>query len=279
MAQELKTGLLRTFVTAVRSGSISRAATAMNQSQPALSLQLRKLERAVGQPLLNRTHAGVTATAAGEVLLPYAERILSLTKQALVGAGQALAGRCGIGLMEDLAVAPLTQALADFAQFHPYAALELMTLPGPAMADAFDAGRVHIALFDAAYLPEPPRWTVRVPMVWAAGLAFDPTVEPLPLVMFSQPCRWRPAILDALDRAGRAWRVTFESTSLLGVQAAIQANLGVGPLMPKGHLNGLTLGVPGLPDLPDVEVGLVRRPGLDGDPLVNAVEHLLRRLV
>jgi hypothetical protein len=35
----------------------------------------------------------------------------------------------------------------------------------------------------------------------------------------------------------------------------------------------------GLPDLPDVELGLVRRPGTEGDPLVDAVESLLRRLV
>ncbi|MFD1052492.1 LysR family transcriptional regulator, partial [Kibdelosporangium lantanae] len=47
MAKELETALLRTFVTAVRSGSISRAATALGHTQPALSQQLRKLESVV----------------------------------------------------------------------------------------------------------------------------------------------------------------------------------------------------------------------------------------
>jgi DNA-binding transcriptional LysR family regulator len=278
MARDLETALLRVFVTAVRSGSISRAAVAMAQSQPALSLQLRKLERIVGQPLLHRAHTGVTLTPAGEVLLPYAERILALTSQALAGTREAVAGHCGIGLMEDLTVAPLPQALAEFAELHPRATLEVMTLPGPEMAKAFGEGRLHLALFDTAYLPEPPRWTVRMSLAWAAAPAFDLAQNPLPLIMFSQPCRWRPAILDTLDRAGRTWRIAFESTSLMGVQAAIRAGLGIGALIPRGDLSGLRISPPGLPGLPDIELGLVRRPGFDGDPLVDAIDSLLRQL-
>jgi DNA-binding transcriptional LysR family regulator len=278
MAQDLETTLLRAFVTAVRTGSISRAAAAMAQSQPALSLQLRKLERTVGQPLLHRTPTGVTPTPAGEVLLPYAERILALTSQALAGTREAVAGHCGIGLMEDLTVAPLPEALAEFAELHPQATLEVLTLPGPEMAKAFSDGRLHVALFDTAYLPEPPRWTVRMPLAWAAAPTFDVTQDPLPLIMFSQPCRWRPSILDTLDRAGRKWRIVFESTSLMGIQAAIRAGLGVGALIPRGNLSGLKIRPPGLPGLPDIELGLVRRPGFDGDPLVDAVDALLRQL-
>ena len=52
MARDLEIALLRSFVTAVRAGSISRAATTLGHTQPALSQQLRKLESAVGRPLL-----------------------------------------------------------------------------------------------------------------------------------------------------------------------------------------------------------------------------------
>src|SRR6185369_1136192 len=98
MARDLDLALLRSFVTAVRVGSISRAATALGHTQPALSQQLRKLEGVVGRPLLHRSSAGVRPTRAGEELLPYAERILSLSAQALTEAGRALTGRCGVGL-------------------------------------------------------------------------------------------------------------------------------------------------------------------------------------
>lgn len=276
MAADLETALLRAFLTAARAGSISRAAAALGHSQPALSQQLRKLERAIGQPLLRRTATGVSLTKAGEALLPYAERILALSAEALQVPQQGLIGHCGIGLIEDLAAVPLPQALADFARVHPGATLELVSAPGPAMREAFTTGRLHLALCDPSYLPEPPRWTVRLPLAWATGPGVDPSVDPLPLVLFSQPCRWRAPLLDALDAAGRAWRIVFESTSLAGVTAAVRAGLGITALLPANLDPGTA--APGLPDLPDVELGLVRRSDTEGDPLVDAVEALLRQL-
>src|SRR5204862_8196896 len=130
------------------------------------------------------------------------------------------------------------------------------SVPGPAMREAFDGGRVHVALCDPAYLPEPPRWSARLPLTWALAPGFDPEVDPLPLVLFSQPCRWRAPILDALDAAGRDWRVVFQSTSLAGVQAAVRAELGVAALMPANLDSGLTAvdDTALLPALPDVEL-------------------------
>jgi DNA-binding transcriptional LysR family regulator len=276
MATDLETALLRAFLTAARAGSISRAAVALGHSQPALSQQLRKLERAVGQPLLHRTTSGVAPTRAGEMLLPYAERILALSAQALQAPRQALSGHCGVGLIEDLAVAPLPQALAEFSRVHPDASLELVSVPGPAMREAFTSGRVHLALCDTSYLPEPPRWTVRLPLAWAGGPGIDPDVDPVPLILFSQPCQWRGLLLDALHDAGRTWRVVFESTTLAGVKAGVRAGVGVAALLPANLDPGTALS--GLPSLPDVELGLVRRSGTEGDPLVDAVEAVLRGL-
>ena len=273
---DLETALLRAFLTAARAGSIGRAAIALGHSQPAVSQQLRKLERAVGEQLLHRTAAGVALTKAGETLLPYAERILILAAQALRAPGERLTGHCGVGLIEDLAGAPLPQALADFARMHPGATLELVSAPGPAMREAFDGGRLQVALCDPADFSEPPRWTVRLPLTWVASKAVDLRADPLPLVLFSQPCRWRAPLLAALDAADRPWRVAFESTNLAGVQAAVRAGLGVAALLPANVEPGTA--VDGLPDPPEVELGLIRRPGTEGDPLVDAVEAILRRL-
>ena len=280
MAQDLETGLLRAFVTAARAGSISRAAQALGHTQPALSQQLRRLERITGQQLLNRTPSGVTLAPGGEALMPYAERILALSAQALNSAQTSLAGHCGVGLIEDLATARLPQALADFARVHPGATLEMISMPGPEMRQAFEDGRLHIALCDPAYLPEPPRWAVRRPLVWAAGPNFDPSADPLPLIMFSQPCRWRAPVLAALDRAGRRWQIIFESTSLTGIQAGVRAGLGVAALFPMSIESGMTAidDISVLPAMPDVELGLVRSSSTDGDPLVNAVEAVLRNV-
>src|SRR6266496_6341924 len=119
MARDLEIALLRSFVTAVAARLIL----------PALSQQLRKLESAVGRPLLYRSPSGVSLTRAGEELLPYAERILALSAQALTETGRALTGHCGVGLLEDLAASQLPQALADLARLHPGATLEVLILP------------------------------------------------------------------------------------------------------------------------------------------------------
>src|SRR4051794_4672635 len=173
MARDLETALLRSFVTAVRAGSISRAATALGHTQPALSQQLRRLESVVGRPLLHRSPAGVSPTRAGVELLPYAERILSLSAQALTDAGRALTGHCGVGLLEDLVASRLPQALADLARLHPDATLEVLSVSTAAMREAYESGRVHLVLDEVPQVPGPPRWTVRRPLVWAVGEGVD----------------------------------------------------------------------------------------------------------
>ncbi|WP_051901191.1 LysR family transcriptional regulator [Streptomyces aureus] len=280
MAPDLETALLRAFVSSVRSGSISRAAAALGHSQPALSSQLRRLERTVGRQLLHRGTTGVSLTKAGEVFLPYAERILSLSAQAVAATGPDVAGHCGIGLMEDFVTPSLVEALGDFSVLHPDATLELVTGPGPLMKQALADGRIQLALCDPFYLAETPRWTVRLPLIWSAAPAPAPALDvdrdPLPLVLFSQPCRWRAPVLDALEAAGRRWRIVFESTALGGVQAAVRAGLGATALLPSNVEPGTA--VQGLPELSEVEVALVRSAGTDGEPLVQAVEDLLQHM-
>jgi DNA-binding transcriptional LysR family regulator len=280
MPSDLETAQLRAFVTSVRAGSISRAATALGQTQSALSQKLRRLERRIGRPLLHRAPSGVSLTRTGEALLPYAERILALSAEAQADAGRTLSGHCGVGLVEDLVAARLPQLLADFARLHPRATLEVVVASGPAMRRAFEQGRVQIALCDTSYLPEPPRWSLHLPLVWAVGPGVDLREDPLPLVLFSQPCRWRASVLESLDAAGRPWRVAFESTSLAGVQAAVRAGLGAAPILPANleSGSGTPVGNESLPALPSVEVGIVRRPGTEGEPLVDAVDLALRRM-
>ncbi|WP_329204794.1 LysR family transcriptional regulator [Streptomyces sp. NBC_00683] len=280
MARDLETALLRSFVTIVRAGSISRAATTLGQTQPALSQQVRKLERAIGRPLLHRSPSGVSPTRAGEELLPYAERILSLSAQALTETGRSLTGRCGVGLLEDLAASRLPQVLADLARLHPGATLEVLSMSNAAIREAYDTGRVQLVLNEVPAIPGPPRWTVRRPLVWAVGQGVDVTADPLPVVLFSNTCSWRTSVLETLERADRPWRVAFESNSLVSVLAAVRAGLGVAALMPTNLEPAMAChDSDALPTLPDVELGLARHPRSEGDPLIDAVEAALRRMI
>jgi DNA-binding transcriptional LysR family regulator len=282
MAIDLDTGLLRNFLVCSRLGSISRAAGALGRTQPALSQQLRRLEDLVGDVLLERNAGGVTLTAAGAALLPYAERILALSGEALAGVPRSkLSGRCSVGVLEDFTGTALPAVFADFARMHPETTLELLSLFSIDTQAALDDGRIQLALCDAAFLRRPLRWSRPMKLLWAAAEDFDASLDPIPLVVFSEPCSWRALMQAALSSAGRRYRIAFESGSLTAVQAAIRAGLGVTALLPTSLAPGL-ISAPlsqVLPSLPDIEIGLYRRPESEGNNLVSAVEEMLKHLV
>src|SRR4029079_9340319 len=68
---------LRCFITVAREGTVSRAASLLHLTQPAVSLQLKGLEESAGWQLVNRPPAACTLTEAGAALLPLAHRTVS----------------------------------------------------------------------------------------------------------------------------------------------------------------------------------------------------------
>ena len=77
MDQLPRTKSLRCFITVAREGTVSRAASLLNLTQPAVSLQLKGLEESIGLQLFNRTPGGFTLTEAGAALLPLAHKAVS----------------------------------------------------------------------------------------------------------------------------------------------------------------------------------------------------------
>src|ERR1700760_3936709 len=74
MSELPRTQALRCFITVAREGTVSRAASLMHLTQPAVSLQLKALEESTGLQLFNRTPGGFTLTEAGAALLPLAHK-------------------------------------------------------------------------------------------------------------------------------------------------------------------------------------------------------------
>src|SRR5512147_1430806 len=99
---ELQTDWLRCFVAAVDAGSLSSAAPEIHRSQSAVSMQIKKLESAVGCPLLLRGPRQLQLTHEGQLLLGYARRILDLHGEAQAALhGEALSGLVRVGVPDD----------------------------------------------------------------------------------------------------------------------------------------------------------------------------------
>src|SRR3984893_17696209 len=112
--------LLRSFVAVVDAGGFTRAGERVHRTQSTVSQQIKRLEDDVGQPLLNRSGKDVTPTEAGERLLSYARRLLSLAQEARdVMARPGNEGAVRLGLPEDFAAYRLTKLLATFCRARP----------------------------------------------------------------------------------------------------------------------------------------------------------------
>jgi DNA-binding transcriptional LysR family regulator len=284
MATDFEITDLRSFVAAVRAGSITRGALALGLTQPAVSQRIQRLERAAGERILIRDTRGTRATQAGEKLLAYAERMLALHDEARVSLSRHSepSGRRTVGLLEDLAISALPAVLADFAALHPHIDLEVVTGSAAMLRRLTQRGRLDLVFGDPTVTTDASqRWRRQVPLVWACAPAFDPLVDPLPLVLFSQPCQWRQPVLDAISHHGRPWRIAFQSTSVHAVQTAILACIGVGAL--------LTSNVPvtalrptqrhNLPPAPRVDIAISRRAGTESDTAIDSLQRLLQRTV
>jgi DNA-binding transcriptional LysR family regulator len=282
MPFDLDMGALRSFATAVRTGSMGRAAEELERTQPAISQQLRRLEDVLGCRLLRRTARGVVMTAEGEAFLPLVERILALNDEAQIHVRSRISATVRqrrVGIIEDVAAGGLQMALADFAQVHPQLELDVIVADGTAMREAFGAGKLDLALADTVSLGPVPRRQRTCSLAWVAAPAFDPArSEVLPLVLFRHPCEWRVRTVEALDRIERRWRTAFESGSLTAIQAAVRAGMGIATLLPWNVENGMALvdaEANRLPPAPSVKLALYRRPGLRNDPVTDMLERLL----
>lgn len=78
MMLDLDIRLLRSFLTVVETGSITASAQRLDRTQPAVSLQIQKLEALLGGALFDRTERGLVLTRRGELLLPYAEQMVDI---------------------------------------------------------------------------------------------------------------------------------------------------------------------------------------------------------
>src|SRR3954470_4713307 len=122
---------LLTFSTVARLGGITRAADELNTVQSNVTQRVKALEAEIGTALFERHSRGMTLTGAGRRLLPYAQRMAALAREAVLAArddGEPK-GPLSLGSMETTAAVRLPALLADF--YHRFPAGRLTLRPSP----------------------------------------------------------------------------------------------------------------------------------------------------
>lgn len=275
---------LRGFVAAVDGGSLAAACRVVHRSPAALSMQIKKLEQAANVPLLLRNARHFALTPAGERLVPHAREVLRAHAAAQAVVAQApLVGRVRFGFPEDYAAAHLGPALRRFAQTHPEVEVEMVCAQSTALIPAISAGELDVALVTQ---DRPSRGTPLFDevYVWVALPGSGVWLrDPLPLAVFEPGSMARKMPERALRRAGRRWRVAYQSPSTVGLLAVVQSGLAVAAVKRSSCPPELTQldARHGLPPLERLQVAAVLAPAARNDAVAQAlhghvVELLLR---
>lgn len=279
----LPTDLLRTFVTVAELGGFTSAGTVVGRSQPAVSLQIKRLEGLVGVSLLERSARGLKPTAEGETMLRYAREILALNDEALARLTRPkLAGGVRLGIPNEFASSFLPEILGKFAQSHPNVTLEVRCALSTELLERI--GHDELDLVFALHGGSEPvtaseGWTEE--LVWVASPnSASHTRNPLPLIVAPEGCVYRGRIMEVLGQREAPWQVVYTSPSFGGIRAGVLAGLGVTVLSRSVVPEGLrTLPPSGpLPELPPVQVRLHYDRGDASDAVLGLVEYMATNL-
>jgi DNA-binding transcriptional LysR family regulator len=203
--------LLKTFLAVADSRSFTGAGIELGLSQPTVSQHVRKLEDAAGRLLITRDTRDVRLTDNGDAMAGFARSILAAHAVATsYFSGSAMRGRLRFGAGDDLAITQLPRILRHFRQLYPQINLELtVSQTGPLIS------RLHRGQLDLVFLKQSADQSsegVRVSrdtMVW---VGHEKTIlesdQPVPVVAYQAPSFSRQVGIDALEAAGRTWRIT-----------------------------------------------------------------------
>jgi len=240
---------LRYLVTASREASFTRAAARMHVAQPAVSAQIRRLERELGQPLLERTPRGVRLTGAGASVLPHARAALAAIQAARLAVDEhtgLLRGHVTLGVVGQFAAPALDVPglLADFHRRHPAIQITLREADAATLLESLRLRSVDAAFVGLA-ASVPPGIAVHVIVdepLYAAVHPDDPlaartsvtlsALQNRELISLPRGTGLRAVIDEAAAAAGLTLRIAFEASAPVVVARLAGRGLGVA-LLPE----------------------------------------------
>jgi DNA-binding transcriptional LysR family regulator len=285
---------LEYFVAVAEEANFTRAAERIHVAQPAISAQIQRLERELGQPLLDRSRRTVRLTAAGEAALPYARAALAAVADmriAIEELGQLVRGTVTIGTVASHSV-DMPSLLADFHTDHPNVEITLSTDNSDALIEKVRTGRLDTAIISVGPDERPEGLDVEVvtdERIEAAvcrshELASRKTVRltdlrDRPLIALPVGAGIRHQFDTACANAGITPRIAFEATTPVALADLAERGLGVAIVpasVPRGRdsLCALTI----IPELRGRLV-LAWRSGGPMSPAARVLVEKARRLL
>ncbi|GAA1831489.1 LysR substrate-binding domain-containing protein [Pseudonocardia ailaonensis] len=239
---------LRYLVSVVEEGTVTAAAERLHVAQPGVSAQLRQLERELGEPLLSRTSRGVTPTAAGAAVLPYARAALAAAEGARLAVDELkglVRGRVGVGMAPSLAATDLPELLAGFRAAHPDVEISLREGTSGELLHLLAAGELDLVWAGLAG-PVPEGIGTRLVtdqalvVVGASGELRIEDLDGRPVLCMTAGSGPRAAFDGACARAGVRPVIAFEAGDPLLLARLAARGLGIA-VLPEGAVRAAGL--------------------------------------
>jgi DNA-binding transcriptional LysR family regulator len=249
---------LHALVRVVERGSFSAAAADLALTQPAVSLQIRELERRLGLRLVERIGRRVAPTPAGAELLPHIRRIedaVAAALEAMAQHAQGVAGRVRLGTGATACIYLLPPLLRDLRRRFPQLEIVVATGNTPDVLNALEANSVDVAvvtmpaagrMFTATALVED-----EIVAVFAADGERPPAtvtaadLARLPVVLYEPGGNSRRVVDDWFRDAGVALKPAMELGNIEAIKELVAAGLGCGLLprlaVPEGGRAGINV--------------------------------------
>jgi DNA-binding transcriptional LysR family regulator len=294
---------LRTFVTLADNKSFTLTAERVARTQSTVSAQIKKLEDRLGFVVFERNRRSFAVSARGETLLRYAREVLRVHDEGVqhVLHGE-IAGTIRLGITDYFAPRELPELLMQFRALYPDARVEVTSgVTGDLLAkkkardldivigrrdvasaienDGADSSRTK-RLQPTVLRREKLFWVATRDRAMVKRFASTANVSrgDLPLAVLPVGCGVRAQAIKVLDSAQQGWYIAYCGQSVLSLQSAIAAGVGVGALNESAITTDFTLlgKREGFPPLQDSEIVLY--PSSDAAPEVDALTELLTNL-
>ena len=228
MARHLDLTALRSFTAVADSGGVTRAATQLNLTQSAVSMQLKRLEESLGLPLLDRSARTIALTAQGEQLLGYARRMLDINDEAWGRmTNPAYEGEISIGVPQDIMYPHVPRVMHRFAQEYPRVRVMLQSDHTIDLKARFARSEVDLILTTEGQLEPGGETLARQPLVWV-GAENGQAWRSRPVRFGSTSrCLFRRPAIEALERANVPWELAVDSLSCSTVEVSVIADLAI----------------------------------------------------
>lgn len=271
--------LLRSFVIVTQVGGFTQAGELLGRSQPAISLQIKRLEELLSQILLIRRGQKIELTQSGQMLFEYARNILALNDEVLGRLDTTtISGKVKLGIPSEFATTLLPKIIARFRQANPNVTLEvncdlsknLLTKTARSQHDLI------LALHDDP--KEAGHYLVKTDdLVWVSSHENDfQKDETVPLIVSHEGCIYRKRAINRLDAMARSWQIVYTIPDLTGIKAAIEEGLGITVLAKSTVPDSLRIlkSSKKLPALGQVGISLVSSGKEENEAVMKMSEYL-----